>query len=89
MVGQGDFQAQVAQTYENVLRVLQAAGGDAGDVVRTVEFTNPQNAYRQEVLNQARLKAFGDLLPAVTTVTANQLLPPETSYSMEVWAILE
>jgi len=89
VVGQGDFQAQVTRTYENVLRVLQAAGADASDVVRTVEFTNPQNAYRQEILNQARLKAFGDQLPAVTTVTANQLLPPEAGYSMEVWAVLE
>ncbi len=89
VVGQGDFQSQVSQTYDNLFRVLQAAGASLGDVVRTLEYTNPQNAYRQGLLHKARRDAYGDLLPAVTTVTANQILPAEASLGMEVWAVLE
>ena len=89
VVGQGDFQSQVSQTYDNLFRVLQAAGATPGDVVRTLEYTNPHNAYRQGLLNEARRDAYGDLLPSVTTVTANQILPAEASFGMEVWAALE
>ena len=31
----------------------------------------------------------GSFLPSVTTVTANQILPMEASFGMEVWAVLE
>ena len=79
----------MSQTYDNLFRVLQAAGATPGDVVRTLEYTNPQNAYRQGLLNEARRDAYGDLLPSVTTVTANQILPMEASFGMEVWAVLE
>ena len=89
VVGQGDFQSQVSQTYDNLFRVLQAAGATPGDVVRTLEYTNPQNAYRQDLLHEARRDAYGELLPSVTTVTANQILPAEASFGMEVWAVLE
>ena len=89
VIGVGNLEAQVHKTYENVARVLQAAGASLGDVVRTIEFTNPQNAYRQEVLDKARRASFISGLPAVTTVTANQLLPPEAGFGMEVWAVLE
>ena len=84
VVGQGDFQAQVAQTYENMLRVLQSAGAAAGDVVRTVEFTDPQNAYPREVVNPARLKALGGQLRAVATVTANHPRAPRRQPRIDV-----
>ncbi len=89
LVGRGDFEAQMCQTYENLFQVLQAAGAGAGDVVRTLEFTDPQNAYRQDILSEARRRAFGDSLPAVTTITANQVLPTGANFGMEAWAVLE
>ena len=79
----------MTQTYENVLRVLQAAGAGVGDVVRTIEFTNPQNAHRWDVLDQARREILGQQLPAVTRVTANQLLQTGADFGMEVWAVLK
>ena len=89
IVGQGDFEAQLTQTYDNLRQVLEAAGATPADVVRTLEFVNPQNAHRYNDLDTARRNFYSEDLPAATTVTANQLLPSEANFSLEAWAVLE
>jgi len=89
IVGLGDLRKQAIQTYKNILKVLEAAGGSARDVVRTIEFTNPQNAHQWHILDQTRRDIIGRKLPAVTRITTNQLLQPKTAFGMEIWAILE
>ena len=89
IVGRGDFDAQLAQTYANLRQVLEAAGASPADVVRTLEFVNPQNAHRYNDLDAARRNFYSKNLPAATTVTANQLLPPEAHFGLEAWAVLE
>ena len=89
VVGRGDFDAQLAQTYDNLRQVLEAAGASPADVVRTLEFVNPQNAHRYNDLDAARRNFYGENLPAATTVTANQLLPSEAHVGLEAWAVLE
>ncbi len=89
IVGRGDFDAQLAQTYANLRQVLEAAGASPADVVRTLEFVNPQNAHRYNDLDAARRNFYSESLPAATTVTANQLLPSEAHFGLEAWAVLE
>jgi enamine deaminase RidA (YjgF/YER057c/UK114 family) len=83
----GGFKRQVEKAYENLQMVLGSAGVSAADVVRTVEWTDPANAYQQDALNEIRRSILGPSLPAVTVVTANQGLPAGANYSIEAWAV--
>ncbi len=86
-VGAGDMQLQVEKTYDNVGRVLDAAGCSWNDVVRVVEYVDPQNAYQTPMLDKRRRAQFEDGLPPLISVTANQGTWAGTSFSMEVWAV--
>ena len=84
-----DFNAQLSQTYDNLRQVLQAAGASPADVVRSLEFVNPQNAHRHNDIDAARRDFYGENLPAATLVTANQLIPSQAHFGLEAWAVLE
>ena len=84
-----DFNAQLTRTYENLRQVLEAAGATPADVVRTLEFVNPQNTHRHNDIDAARRDFYSDSLPASTTITANQLMPSEANFGVEAWAVLE
>ena len=84
-----DFNAQLNQTYDNLRQVLQAAGASPADVVRSLEFVNPQNAHRHNDIDAARRRFYGENLPAATLITANQLIPPNAHFGLEAWAVLE
>lgn len=88
-VGADDFTAQLTQTYNNLRQVLEAAGATPADVVRSLEFVNPQNAHLHHDVDAARRNFYGESLPASTTITANQLMPHEASFGLEAWAVLE
>lgn len=89
VVALDDFNAQLSQTYENLRQVLDAAGAFPADVVRTLEFVNPQNAHRYNDIDTARRRFYGENLPSATTITANQLMPTEAGFGLEAWAVLE
>ena len=89
VIGADDFNVQLAQTYDNLRQVLAAAGATPSDVVRSLEFVNPQNAHRHNDINNARRRFYGDSLPSATTITTNQLMPSEASFGLEAWAVLE
>ena len=89
VVGTDDFNAQLNQTYDNLRQVLKATGASRADVVRSLEFVNPQNAHRHNDINYARRSFYGENLPAATLVTANQLIPPNAHFGLEAWAVLE
>ncbi len=89
VVGRNDLNAQLAQTYANLHRVLNAAGATPADVIRSLEFVNPQNAHRHHDIDAARRGFYGDNLPTATTITANRLIPSQADFGLEAWAVLE
>ncbi len=89
VVAPNDFNAQLTQTYDNLRQVLEAAGASPADVVRSLEFVNPQNAYRHNDIDDVRRSFYGDSLSSATTITANQLIPSEANFGLEAWAVLE
>ncbi len=89
VIGADDFNAHLTRTYDNLRQVLAAAGAFPADVVRSLEFVNPQNAHRHNDIDDARLSFYGENLPSSTTITANHLIPPEASFGLEAWAVLE
>ncbi len=84
-----DFNAQISQTYDNLQQVLAAAGASPADVVRSLEFVNPQNAHQYPSIDDARRDFYGEDLPSATTITANQLMPSDANFGLEAWAVLE
>lgn len=89
VVAPDDFNAQLTRTYANLRQVLAAAGASPADVVRSLEFVNPQNAHRHNDIDDARRRFYENSLPSATTITANQLMPPEANFGLEAWAVLE
>ena len=51
---EGDVAAQADYTLQNVLQVVEAAGGSAGNIVKTVEYVTPA-----ALLGTARSRACG------------------------------
>jgi enamine deaminase RidA (YjgF/YER057c/UK114 family) len=82
VIGIGDAEAQARQLYENMSRVLKAAGASMSDIVSTTTLmTNIQ--YRQAV-NQVRGE-FGVTDATNTSIVISALAMPE--YLLEVEAI--
>jgi enamine deaminase RidA (YjgF/YER057c/UK114 family) len=86
LVGEGDFQAQVRQAFENVRLGLEAVGMTFNDVVKMqfflTDMTNlPQvRSIRDEYINT-------DQPPASTSVQVVALYRPEVMFEMDVVAI--
>ena len=62
------------------------SGGSQGSVMDHFGFKVRNIA---AALDRARRGAYGDSLPSVTTVTANQMTTAGTDFAIEVWAVLE
>jgi enamine deaminase RidA (YjgF/YER057c/UK114 family) len=86
LVGEGDFQAQVRQAFENVRLALTATGMTFNDVVKMQFFlTDIANLplvrdIRDEYINT-------DQPPASTSVQVVALFRPEVMFEMDVVAI--
>jgi reactive intermediate/imine deaminase len=86
LVGEGDFQAQVRQAFENVRLALEAVGMSFSDVVKMQFFLTdmanlPQvREIRDEYINTAQP-------PASTSVQVVALYRPEVMFEMDVVAI--
>ena len=86
LVGEGDFQAQVRQSFENVRLGLEAVGMSFNDVVKMQFFLTdianlPQvRSIRDEYINTAQP-------PASTSVQVVALYRPEVLFEMDVVAI--
>ena len=86
LVGEGNFQAQVRQAFENVRLALEAVGMSFSDVVKMQFFLTdmanlPQvREIRDEYINTAQP-------PASTSVQVVALYRPEVMFEMDVVAI--
>jgi 2-iminobutanoate/2-iminopropanoate deaminase len=82
IVGVGDAEAQARQLYENMSRVLKAAGGSLNDVVSTTTYMT--NIQHRQAVNQARAE-YGVTDATNTSIVISALAMPE--YLLEVEAI--
>lgn len=84
IVGVGDFDAQLAQTFANIESVLAAAGSDLAKVVKvTIYLTDMANFPK---ILEARQKYFTPPYPADTTVEVKSLALPELMVEIDVIA---
>src|ERR1700747_839388 len=75
VVGEGDAARQTRQIFENMKKVLDAAGAGFGDVLKvTVFLTDIEDRAR---INPVRQEFFGNARPASTLVQVAKLVRPD------------
>ena len=86
LVGGDDVVAQAEAVFENMRRVLAAAGAGPGDVVKvTVFLTDVDDRPR---INPVRQAFFGETRPASTLVEVSRLAIPGAKLEVEAVALL-
>ncbi|MDO8491839.1 MAG: RidA family protein [Dehalococcoidia bacterium] len=87
VVGKGDIVAQTEQAYENLKRVLAAAGASVTDIVKMNIFCLDLDRFKKT--GEVRRRYFGDHFPATTAVQVARLMDPDYLIEVEVIAVLD
>ena len=74
IVGEGDMEAQVAQTLDNIQRILEAMGGRLSDIVSLQQFTTDLQAFMR--CGALRATYFQAPFPVTTTLEISALYDP-------------
>ena len=86
VVGMGDFAAQTAQTFRNLLAALEAAGTNASNLIKLTTFVTDMSqlavfrSVRDQFLDRSHL-------PASTLVQVTRLFRPEFLIEIEAIAV--
>jgi enamine deaminase RidA (YjgF/YER057c/UK114 family) len=85
-----DLVEQSAQALRNVLAVVQAAGGDATDIIRLTWYITDKHVYRASAAQLGRVyrELFGAHYPAMTLVQVAALLEDRARVEIEATAVL-
>ncbi len=84
IVGAGDFDAQLAQTFANIENVLAAGGSDLSKVVKVTIYLTDMGNFPKIV--EARRRWFTPPYPADTTLEVRSLALPELMIEIDVIA---
>ena len=79
---------QVSLCYSTIGEVLAAAGGEAGDVVNTVDYIAPRSVLQYPDTAVIRRQFYGASRPASTGIVVDRLLRPEGHVEIEAVAVL-
>ena len=81
-----DFQVQATMAFENVGKVIEAAGGSKDDIVKITAFLTNREDF--PTYNQIRTNFFQGDFPASTTVVVKELANPDFLLEIEAIAVL-
>jgi enamine deaminase RidA (YjgF/YER057c/UK114 family) len=84
----GDVAAQAAYVYDNILRVMAAAGGDSENLVKTIEYIAPAALERYREVAGVRSRILRTPFPASTGCVCERLLRPEYLIEVDSLAII-
>ena len=84
IVGEGDFDAQLAQTFANIERVLAAGRSDLSKIVKVTIYLTDMGNF--PAILEARKRYFTPPFPADTTVEVSGLALPELMVEIDVIA---
>ena len=87
-VGGFDMAAQADKAYDNIARVMAAAGYSMDDVVNTIEWIAPNGLMGYRGVQEVRRKYFGDSFPSATGVIVHQILRPELLIEVTAVAVV-
>ena len=81
LVGKGDVRAQARQAFENLRGVLQAAGGDVGNLMKITTYITAIENF--PAVAEARTAVFHGELPASTLIVVKALFHPDFLVEVE------
>ena len=81
LVGKGDVRAQARQAFENLRGVLQAAGGDVGNLMKITTYITKIADF--PAVAEARTTVFSGELPASTLIVVKALFHPDFLVEVE------
>ena len=87
LVGEGDVVAQTECDYENLKRILEAAGASMSDVVSMRIYTVDLEGFKKT--GEIRRKYFGNHRPAMTAIGITELYNPGYLIEVEAIAVLD
>ncbi|MEM8695618.1 MAG: RidA family protein [Pseudomonadota bacterium] len=87
IVGAGDFEAQLAQTFANIDRVLAAGGSSRNKIVKVTIYLTDMDNFPAMV--EARKRYFTPPWPADTIVEVKSLALPELMVEIDVIAVAD
>jgi enamine deaminase RidA (YjgF/YER057c/UK114 family) len=85
----GDVVAQAEYIYQNVLKVIAAAGGGPQHLAKTIEYVTPAGLASYRGVAAVRSKLLREPYPASTGLICEALLRPEMQIEVDPFAILE
>lgn len=80
--------AQAEYTYVNILRVVEAAGGRAEHLAKTIEYVTPSALPRYREVAAVRAKLLREPYPSSTGIICDSLLRPEMMIEVDPHAVL-
>lgn len=83
----GDVRTQARQVFQNLQRVLQAAGGDLGDLLKITTYITRIEDF--PAVAEARSQFFSGELPASTLIVVTSLAQPELLIEVEGIAVID
>lgn len=86
LVGVGDAYAQTIQCLTNIKAVLERAGGEMEDIVRTRMFVTDMANW--QIIGKAHGEFFADIRPATTIVEVSKLIAPDLLVEIEADAYI-
>ena len=91
IVGSGDFVAQMRQTLKNFLCVVEAAGGNASDVVSMTVFVTDKHAYLGAIRGVGAVwkEVMGRNYPTMALVQVQALVEDEAMVEIQGIASIE
>jgi enamine deaminase RidA (YjgF/YER057c/UK114 family) len=89
MLFDGDIVAQAEYTYQNIIKVLEAAGGGPQHLVKTIEYVTPAGLARYREVAAVRARLLREPFPASTGLICEALLRPEMQIEIDPFAILD
>ena len=86
-----DFVDQMRQALENIVAIVQAAGGESTDIVRLTWYVTDKRAYlaRQKEVGEVYRAVLGYHFPAMTMVVVAGLIEDEALLEIEATAVLK
>ena len=83
----GDIVSQTNYTYRNIIKVLEAAGLGAQNLIKTIEYVTPEGLPRYRETAAVRKLILSEPYPASTGAVCHSLLRPEFEIEIDPTAI--